>query len=61
MADTAKAQSVLWSAGDEAIVGEETAGYHKRTASDAGVFAKESTGHRNRGRFFWKPFGLLAF
>ena len=31
-ADTARAQSVLWSAGDAAVRGKETAGYHKRTA-----------------------------
>ncbi|MBR4017913.1 MAG: hypothetical protein IKK11_08910, partial [Oscillospiraceae bacterium] len=33
-ADTARAQSVLWSAGDAAVRGKETAGYHKRTAGE---------------------------
>ena len=34
VADTARAQSVPWSADDAAVRGKETAGYHKRTAGD---------------------------
>ena len=35
VADTARAQSVPWSADDEAVCGKETAGHHKRTAVKA--------------------------
>ena len=48
MADTAKAKSVPWSAGDEAITGKKTAGYRKRTANEDGIPADESAGYRNR-------------
>ena len=35
LADTARAQSVPWSADDAAVHSKEAAGYHKRTADDA--------------------------